>query len=85
MVLLVCLVILGISSIFIDSPFLDNLYCCVGVMLFGFYLIIDTQMIMGGRQVELSIDEYVLAAMLLYIDIIQIFLYLLKILGGNRN
>ena len=82
-VLLVCLVTLGITSMFVDSPFLENLYCMVGVMLFGFYLIVDTQMIMGGKNVELSIDEYILAAMMLYIDIIQIFLYLLRFLGGR--
>ena len=50
-VLLVCLVVLGITSMFVDSPFLENLYCMVGVMLFGFYLIVDTQMIMGGKNV----------------------------------
>ena len=54
-------------------------------MAFGFYLIVDTQMIMGGKSIELSIDEYILAAMLLYIDIIQIFLYILRILGNSRN
>lgn len=50
-------------------------------MLFGIYLIIDTQMILGGKTIELSIDDYALAAMLLYIDIIQIFLYILQLLG----
>ena len=84
LVLLVCLVVLGLATLFTDSAFIDNLYCMVGVMLFGFYLIVDTQMIMGGKNIELSIDEYVLAAMLLYIDIIQIFLYLLRFLG-NRD
>ena len=38
-------------------------------------------MIMGGRTIELSIDEYAIAAMILYIDIIQIFLYLLQLLS----
>ena len=83
-VLLVCLVMLGLVSLFVDSPFLDNLYCMVGVLLFGFYLILDTQMIIGGKSVELSVDDYMLAAMLLYIDIIQMFLYILRLLG-NKN
>jgi len=39
---------------------------------------------MGGKQVELAIDEYILAAMMLYIDIIQIFLYILRLLGDRR-
>ena len=55
-----------------------------GVFVFGIYLIVDTQMIVGGKHVELSVDEYVLAAMLLYVDIVQIFLYILRLLG-NRD
>ena len=76
--------ILGLVTMFVHSNFLDNLYCCFGVFVFGIYLIVDTQLIMGGKQVELAIDEYILAAMLLYIDIIQIFLYLLRLLGDRR-
>jgi FtsH-binding integral membrane protein len=68
---------------FTSSPFIQNLYCCIGVILFGFYLIIDTQMILGGKTVEIAVDEYFLAAMLLYIDIIQIFLYILQLLGNK--
>lgn len=84
LVLFSCLILLGVTSFFVSSPFLTNLYCCVGVLLFGVYLVIDTQMILGGKTVELKIDEYVLAAMLLYIDIIQIFLYILSILGKKN-
>lgn len=84
-VLGVCLMMLGLVTIFVQSSFLENLYCCLGVFVFGIYLIVDTQMIMGGKSVELSIDEYILAAMLLYIDIIQIFLYILRLLGNNRS
>jgi hypothetical protein len=83
LVLSAALFILFITSMFTSSPFIQNLYCCIGVILFGFYLIIDTQMILGGKTVEIAIDEYCLAAMLLYIDIIQIFLYLLQLLGNK--
>lgn len=77
--------VLFIVTLFTSSPFIHNLYCCIGVVLFGIYLVIDTQMIMGGRTVELAVDEYFLAAMLLYIDVIQIFLYILELLGSNRD
>ena len=80
-VLLVAMLILGIVSIFAWSPFLDNLYCCLGVIVFGIYLVIDTQMIIGGRKMQLSMDDYVVGALILYIDIIQIFLYLLELLS----
>jgi FtsH-binding integral membrane protein len=63
------------------SSFLYTFYCWLGVVLFGIYLIIDTQMILGGKRIQLTVDEYVAAAMLLYIDIIQIFLYILSMLS----
>lgn len=72
-------------TMFTDSPFIRNLYCGVGVLLFSIYLIIDTQLIMGGKSLELRVDEYALAALLLYIDIIQIFLYILQLLSNNNN
>lgn len=80
-VLSAALFVLMIATMFTNSPFIHNLYCFIGVVLFGIYLIIDTQMILGGRNVEISIDDYCLAAMLLYIDIIQIFLYILELLS----
>lgn len=84
-ILSVLLLVLFIVTLFTDSPFIRNLYCVVGVFLFSMYLIIDTQMIIGGKSIELRVDEYALAALLLYIDIIQIFLYILQLLSNNNN
>lgn len=77
------LLFLGIFSIFWHDRFMVILYSSLGVMLFGIYLIIETQLILGGRRLQFSIDDYVTAAMLLYIDIIQIFLYILSMLRKN--
>ena len=59
-------------------------YCAMGVILFGMYLVYDTQLICGKHKLKLSIDDYIIAALILYIDIIQIFLYILEILGRAR-
>ncbi len=64
-------------------PVLHALYCCLGCVLFGIYLVIDTQLIVGGGRYELSLDDYVAGALMLYIDIIQIFLYILSLLSSN--
>jgi len=50
-----------------------------GALLASLYLIFDLQLIMGGRKCELSPEEYILGAIMLYTDIIQIFIYLLEI------
>jgi len=56
-----------------------------GALLFSFYLIYDTQKIIGGKhEQQFSIDDYASAAICLYIDIIQLFIHLLRIFG-ERN
>lgn len=88
--LLVCLVALMIGSIcfyffFRDNMVLNLVISVVGVIVFGLYLIMDIQLVMGNKKNKLQKDDYVLAAMMLYIDIIQIFIYLLQIIGAvNR-
>ncbi len=67
------------------SYWLYNLYCVFGVILFGIYILFDTQMIIGGKRLQLSMDDYVIGALILYIDIIQMFLYLLALLGRRWN
>jgi len=56
------------------SSFMYGVYCSLGALLFGIYLIIETQLILGGKYFSLSVDDYVVAAMILYLDIIKIFL-----------
>ena len=76
----VCLMFcLGIACIWVR--FLHTLYCVLGVLVYSIYLIYDTQLVMGKFGVEYMIDDYILAALMIYIDIIQIFLYLLQIFG----
>ena len=61
------------------------IYCVIGVLIFSFYIIWDTQMIMGGQHAhyQFTEDDYILAAVILYIDIIQLFLYILRILSNR--
>jgi FtsH-binding integral membrane protein len=80
-ILLGLFIILGLFS-FLFGPKLYLVYCFVGVLLFGFYLIIDTQMIIGNNNYELDKDDYIMGAMILYLDIINMFLYLLQIFSS---
>jgi protein lifeguard len=62
-------------------------YCALGVMLYSIFLIIDTKMIIDTNKsfggYDVSYDDYVIAAMQLYLDIIMIFVYILSILGAS--
>jgi FtsH-binding integral membrane protein len=66
------------------TPAMQTFYCSLGIFVFGLYLIIDTQMVMGNGSFAISMDDYVVAALLIYIDIIQLFLYILTLLGGRK-
>ena len=75
---------LSLFSIFFYSYWVQMFLCAFGVLLFGMYLVLDTQLIVGEGRHKLGIDDYVLGALILYIDIIMIFVYLLQLLGGRN-
>ena len=60
-------------------------FAVLGAFLFSFYLLCDTQMILGGknRRYQISEEDYILAAVILYLDIINLFLEILKALGNR--
>lgn len=49
------------------------------------FLAVDTQLLLGNKELTLHPEEYVFAALNLYMDIINIFLYILAILGRARG
>ncbi|XP_054637481.1 protein lifeguard 1 [Dunckerocampus dactyliophorus] len=68
------------------SQFAYIAYACLGTLLFSLYLVFDTQRIVGGkhRKYEVSPEEYVFAALSLYLDIVVLFLFLLKLINLCR-
>ena len=51
------------------------------------YLVYDIQLIVGGknRAYQLSPEEYITAAVFLYLDIVNLFLSMLGLLGEGDN
>lgn len=64
---------------------LYSFYLVLGIVLYSFWLIYDTQLLMGKYGNEYSIDDYVIAAMMIYMDILQIFIQILQLIGSRRN
>jgi FtsH-binding integral membrane protein len=64
-------------------PFSEAAYCILGAGLFSLYLAHHTQLIISGKSSKYQMNEkdYILGAMSLYSDIINIFLYILRLLG----
>ncbi|XP_042319613.1 protein lifeguard 1 [Sceloporus undulatus] len=87
-VLIVCLMVLfifAILCIFIRNRIMQIVYASLGALLFTCFLAVDTQMILGNKQLALSPEEYIFAALNLYTDIINIFLYILAIIGRAKD
>ncbi|BAO40416.1 uncharacterized vacuolar membrane protein YNL305C [Kluyveromyces marxianus] len=72
----------SLSSIFFSfNTNLDLLISWVGVILFTGYIFVDTQLILR----KVLIGEEIKCAMMLYLDIINLFLYILRILSRNED
>jgi len=88
--LLACLlvfVIFGFIAAFLPGQRTVRLvYAAIGCIIFSLYIIYDTQLMLGGKhKYSLSPEEYVFAALNLYLDIVNLFLYILQIIGASRN
>merc|ERR1712117_339977 len=86
--LLCVLVIFCITGIFFavfpTSKYAQIGYSAAGAVIFSLYIIYDTQIMIGGNhKYSISPEEYIFAALNLYLDIINLFLYLLRIFGRN--
>lgn len=86
MVAIVVFLIFGIVAIFIPGKVITLVYSSIGALIFSIYLVYDTQLMMGGKhKYAISPEEYIFAALNLYLDIINIFMYILAIIGASRN
>jgi len=85
-ILMSCLLVLllfGIMTIFVGEGLFTTIYACLSALLFSIYLVYDTQLMMGGRhRFSISPEEYIFAALNLYMDVINVFMDILQVLGG---
>jgi FtsH-binding integral membrane protein len=80
------LVLFSLFTVFFGVT-LKLIFCTIAILIFSLYLVFDTQTIMGGegKYAEIEKDDYILGAIILYLDIINIFLYLVQILSTLKD
>ncbi|KAJ2943573.1 hypothetical protein O0L34_g16682 [Tuta absoluta] len=85
--MMMVLLVFGLIAIIIPRNNIVTLvYAALGAFLFSLYLVYDTQLMMGGKhKYSISPEEYIFAALNLYLDIIQIFQYILMILSASNR
>ncbi|XP_051726076.1 protein lifeguard 1 [Ctenopharyngodon idella] len=85
LVLSVNFLMFGFFTIFFYTNVLQVFYGFLGALLYAMFLAVDCQLVMGRKKYSLSPEEYVFAALIIYLDIILIFLYILMILSGGSK
>lgn len=77
-----CLIITSTINTFLENSILHTLIIGTGCLLFSLMIVYDIQMIVAQKHIKYKygINDYILAAMSLYIDSINLFLYILNCL-----
>ena len=82
------LLMFGILCLFMRSEIMRIFYCLMGTIVVGMYLVYDVQLISGKVGMGYEVDDYIFASAELYIDIIRLFIDILRIVGkvmSKRN
>merc|ERR1712032_1497217 len=70
----------------VNIQILHLVYSAIGVLIFSVYLIYDTQMMIGGsHKISISPEEYIFAAIAIYLDILNLFLHILKLVAAAKK
>jgi FtsH-binding integral membrane protein len=75
------LVIAGIVSMFVHAALLSMIYSVAGVLIFSGFVLYDTSQIM----LRLAPEDAVMGAVSLYLDFINLFLFILRLLSSRRD
>ena len=81
---LILLIFASLILMFVNIPLLNVIYTYISLIIFCIYLIYDTQLLIGSGKYKFSEDDYILAAINIYLDIIIIFLKILAIIGKKE-
>jgi len=73
-------------AIFGTSKWTMIAYGSAGALIFSLYIVYDTQLMMGGKhKYALDPEEYIFAALNIYLDIVNLFMYILMIVGASSS
>jgi FtsH-binding integral membrane protein len=80
-VALIALIVAGFVMFFIHAAWMSMLYSIAGVVIFSGFVLYDTSMIMQ----RLGPEDAVIGAVTLYLDFINLFMFILRLLSSRRD
>lgn len=76
------LIIWGLIQMFWQpGPVGSTIFALLGALVFAAYLVLDTQLLVT----RLGLDDYIWGSVMIYLDILNLFLYILRLLGERRD
>uniref|UniRef100_A0A7S2N0T8 Uncharacterized protein n=1 Tax=Haptolina brevifila TaxID=156173 RepID=A0A7S2N0T8_9EUKA len=83
---LLSLIMLGIAQYIFGGSWLTSVRLAFGTLLFSFFLLYNTQQMMGGgKQRQVRPTEHLLAAVQIYTDIINLFMHILASMAREQR
>ncbi|GJQ73819.1 hypothetical protein Trydic_g18757 [Trypoxylus dichotomus] len=64
---------------------LHIVYSSIVALLFSLYFMYTTQLILGGKKYEISPEEYVYGAIVLYVEVMTLFITIMQLFGLARQ
>ena len=79
-----CMLTISLMFFFISGlRFLFLIYSALGVIMTLVFVAVDTQMILQNKKYGVSQDDYIKGALILFIDFINLVIYLLNVIGSG--
>ncbi|KAK5861346.1 hypothetical protein PBY51_022752 [Eleginops maclovinus] len=85
LLLMIIGIVTGVVLSFKYVPWLHMLYAAIGAVIYTLFLVYNTQLLIGNRELAISPEEYIFGALSLYIDIVHIFLFILQVGGATSE
>lgn len=84
---IILLILVGLAAAILPDRGPQIAYGALGTCLFAGFIIYDVQTVVGGQHRKYSIgpDEYVFAALNIYLDVINLFILMLVLIGGKAT
>ena len=64
---------------------LEKVIYFVATLMFGVYLVYDTQIIMKKFGEVYTVDDYIFASIQIYLDMANLFMMILSVIGNRNN
>lgn len=87
---LIFLLVVGVISMFLPLGAMDRIYCLIGIVIFLGYTAYDTRMISRYYETyaydhDMAAKASIFSALQLYLDFINLFLYLLRFFNNKKR